>query len=166
MARMPSPLNFSMTAYATYTEADTYFANRLHVVAWNGATNANKTIALTEATQRIDRLRFGGYLLESDQELEFPRYYDLEAGPEGDEEVPDDIKIATYELAFALLDGVDPDLEYENMAVSSQAYGSVRMSNTPDGLPHIAAGIPSMSAWRYLAPYLASGKAIRIRRVS
>lgn len=155
-----------MTAYATYTEADTYFANRLHVAVWNGSTSANKTIALTEATQRIDRLRFGGYLVEDDQALEFPRYYDLDAGPEGDEEVPEDIKIATYELAFTLLDGVDPDLEYENMAVSSHAYSSVRVSHTPDEIPHIAAGIPSMSAWRHLAPYLASGKAIRIKRVS
>jgi len=155
-----------MTTYGTYIEADTYFENRLHVSVWTGASTANKTKALIEATQRIERLRFAGYLVEDDQELEFPRYYDSVAGPDGTEEIPDDIKIATYELALALLDGIDPDMEFENLATVGQTYSNVRMTRSDDTLEHIAAGIPNATAWRYLQPYLASSKTIRMRRVS
>lgn len=154
-----------MTAYDTYINADTYFTNRLHTLAWDEATSVEKTTALTEATQRIDRLRFSGILVDDDQELEFPRYYGDEV--EGDEVIPDDIKIACYELAFVLLDGIDPDLEFENLAVVSHGYSSVRMaksSTVPQD--HIAAGIPSATAWRYLKPYLASDRSIRTYRVS
>lgn len=156
----------TLTAYATYTEGDAYFTQKLYVTAWTGATNANKTKALIMATQMIDRLRFAGFLVDDDQILEFPRYYDEDEGAQGDEEVPDDILYACYELAYALLDGVDPDLELENMGVSSHAYSSVRQSHTPDQMPHIAAGIPSASAWRYLAQYLAPAKTIKMKRVS
>lgn len=154
-----------MTAYDTYINADIYFATRLHVLAWNEASSSDKTIALTEATQRIDRLRFSGNLVEDDQDLEFPRYYGDEA--EGNEEIPDNIKIACYELAFTLLDGIDPDLEFENLGVVGQGYSSVRISKLSTAiLDHIAAGIPNMTAWRHLLPYLAQSKAIRLHRVS
>lgn len=154
-----------MAAYDTNTNADTYFTNRLHTLAWDEAASTDKTIALTEATQRIDRLRFSGVKVDDDQELEFPRYYGDD--PEGDEVIPDDIKIACYELAFALLDDVDPDFELENLTVASQGYSSVRVAKF-GAMPqaHIAAGIPSATAWRYLASYLASDRAIKIHRVS
>lgn len=154
-----------MSAYDTYINADTYFVNRLHVIAWRSASTANKTIALAEATQRINHLRFSGIKVEIGQELEFPRYYGDD--PEGDEVIPDDIKIATYELAFALLDGVDPDLEYENLRVTQSVYSSVRITQSPTDIPpHTAAGIPSVLAWRHLLPYLAPDRTIRMHRVS
>ena len=160
MARDPLP------AYDTYDNADDYFEGKLHTLAWDEATNAQKTTALIEATQRIDRLRFSGFQVDDDQELEFPRYYDLEAGAEGDEEVPDDILIATYEVAYALLDGVDPDLELDNLRVTSNAYGNVKMTTAANDTPeHTAAGIPSVTAWRYLLPYLAPAKTVKLRRV-
>jgi len=153
------------SAYDTYINADTYFVNRLHTQSWDEAPSTQKTIALTEATQRIDCLRFSGAKVDEDQELEFPRYYGDD--PEGDEIIPNDIKIACYELAFTLLDGVDPDLETENLAVVSLGYSSVRVAKsgmTPQD--HIAAGIPSLTAWRHLMPYLASDREIKIYRVS
>lgn len=154
-----------MAAYDTYINANTYFADRLHVLAWDEASSANKTIALTEATARIDRLRFSGDPVEDDQELEFPRYYGDEA--DGTEIVPDDIKIACYELAFTLLDEVEPDLEFENLGVVSHKYSTVQMSSNANAIfDHIAAGIPSATAWRYLAPYLADAKGIQLNRVS
>jgi hypothetical protein len=153
-----------MTAYITYQDADTYFESRLHTVAWDESTSTEKTTALAEATMRIERLRFSGELVDADQELEFPRYYGDEA--DGTEEIPDDIKYACCEIAMALLDGVDPDQELEGRAIVSQAYSSVRITKNPN-VPqdHIAAGIPSLTAWRYLMPYLASSRAIKIYRV-
>ncbi len=154
-----------MAAYDTYGNADTYFATRLHVLAWTESSNADKTKALTEASYRIDRLRFSGDVVVDGQDLEFPRYYGDEV--EGDEVVPVDIKIACYECAFALLDGVDPELELENLAMSSQGISSVRNTYARGEAPeHIAAGIPSAYAWRFLQRYLARGKTVRLSRVN
>ncbi len=159
-----------MAAYGTYTEGDTYFATRLYVSAWTEATNANKTIALTEASMRMDRLKFAGILVDDDQELEFPRYYldydGTDNGPEGDEVIPDDIQNACFELAFVLLDGKDPDLELENLTVLSHKFGNIVTGKSGQILQHILAGIPSALAWHYLLPYLTSGRALKLNRVS
>lgn len=153
-------------AYLTVAEANTYFASRLHKLAWDEATSNSKGIALAEATERIDRLRFAGWPVDSEQVNEFPRYYDYVDGAEGTETVPEDIEKATAEVALALLDGVDPEFEFENLTVSSNAYSSVRTSRNTQLTPaHTAAGIPSALAWRYLLPWLAPDKPIQIIRV-
>ena len=150
-----------MAAYDTYDNADTYFTNRLHVSSWTGSTQSQKTIALTEASARIDRLRFIGEKVVAAQDLEFPRYYD-------DELIDyDDIKIASYEVAYALLDGVDPDLELENLAVSARGISSARTTYARWEAPeHFAAGIPSAYAWAFLRPFLRPSGTVKIRRVS
>lgn len=154
-----------MAAYDTAANADTYFATRLHVLAWTESSTADKDKALAEASNRIDRLRFKGSKVVADQERAFPRYYGEEA--DGTETVPNDIKIACYESAFAVLDGVDPELELENLAVSSQGISSVRSTYARGEVPeHFAAGIPSAYAWRFLKPYIARGNIVRLRRVS
>lgn len=153
-------------SYSTVAEANTYFQTRLYSQAWDEATTANKTIALAEATERIDRLRFAGWPVDDDQANEFPRYFDWSEGADGTEEVPDDIKKAEAEIAMALLDGIDPDQEAEDLRVGSSGYSSVRMArNTRDAVPHVAAGIPSMTAWRYLLPWLSPDRKIVINRV-
>lgn len=154
-----------MAAYETYTAADTYFLDRLYVAEWTASTNSDKTKALTEASARIDRLKFAGTKVDSAQTEEFPRYYGDEAV--GDEAVPTDIKIACYEVAFALLDGVDPELELENLAVSARGVSSARTTYARGEVPaHFAAGIPSAYAWNYLKPYLKASGTIKIHRVS
>ena len=153
-----------MPAYGTYVEGNTYFANRLHVLAWDEAASSQKTIALAESSSRIDRLRFAGVAVEDDQGLEFPRYYGDEA--DGTEVIPDEIQNACFELAYVLLDGVDPDLEFENLGIASQSYSGVALSRNTNRMDHIAAGIPSASAWRFLMPFLADSKGIQLNRVT
>lgn len=81
--------------------------------------------------------------------------------------VPTDILIACYEIAYALLDGVDPEQETDNLAVVSEGYSSVRSTyNRVLQQQHLAAGVPSMTAWRYLLPYLRDNKGIKLSRVS
>jgi hypothetical protein len=152
-----------MAAYDTYVNADLYFAERLHVQSWTGSTVAQKTIALTEASARIDRLRFIGEKVDDDQALEFPRYEDDTEDLIDD----DDITIACYEVAYALLDGVDPDLELENLAVSARGISSARTTYDRGEAPeHFAAGIPSAYAWSFLRPFLRPSGTVKIRRVS
>ena len=93
------------------------------------------------------------------QELEFPRGTDTV--------VPDSIKFACWEITHALLDGVDPDLELENLGVVSQGLASVRTTYNRNHtqIEHIKNGIPSAAAWRYLRPFLRDGDAIKFSRV-
>lgn len=152
-------------AYSTQVEAAVYFLNRLHVASWTAASLSDREKALEEATQRMDRLRYSGIKVDVDQDNEFPRYYGDEA--DGTEEVPADIKTACNECAFALLDEVYPEKDFENLSVVSEAFASVRTSYDRESVSeHVAAGIPSAYAWRFLKPFLADAQAIRLNRVS
>jgi hypothetical protein len=147
------------SAYCTVDEAQSYFDGRLNTDAWDDATSTNKEKSLINATRLIDRLNFKGTKTSDSQDLQFPR--------DEDTTVPDDIKYACSELALALLDGVDPELEFENLRMVSQGYANVR--STYDSLipaEHINAGIPSVAAWRYLKPYLRDAQAVDLSRVS
>lgn len=145
------------TAYCTVVEAGTYFANRLHTEAWDQATAVDQAKALIMASDAIDRLNFNGSKTDDDQERQFPR--------DDDVDVPNDIKIACMECAIAFLDGVSPELEYENLDLTSQGYSSVRSTyNHGSPQPHIVAGIPSATAWRYLKPYLRDWTRVRLSR--
>jgi len=177
-------LNFSYygmqageTPAARLAEANSYFAQRLHEVAWSAATDADKEKALIAARGVIDALNFKGskaavyaanaepgsaaaLAAEASQPLEFPRGADIE--------VPEAIRIAGYEVAYALLDGKDAELELENLAVSAMGYAGVRTSYDRTGLPveHIINMVPSSVAWRLLRPFLRDSDALKLSRLS
>ena len=94
------------------------------------------------------------------QELEFPRGSDIA--------VPSAIERACYEIAYSLLDGKDPELALEAIAVSSQAYSSVRTSYNRDQKPlaHVMNLIPSAIAWAILVPFLRDDNYVEFSRVS
>ena len=146
-----------MASYGTYADGDTYFATRLWVSAWTEASDANKMIALAEATTRIDQLRFYGEKTDADQDNEFPRDTD---------DTPDEIKYACFEIALELLDGKNPDIEFENLSIKMHRYDKVHTERSGAMPAHTLAGIPSVLAWRCLEPYLASNRTLRISRVS
>ncbi len=165
--------------YGSIAGGDAYFATRLHSDAWDNASPSDKQKALYTATRYMDRLNYKGqkhtvYELmeanedatdaeiraaEASQELEFPR--------DADTITPADIELACYEIAFALLDGVDPDIELENLGVQTQSYAGVKTAYNRDQQPieHLIHGIPSALAWRILKPYLRDGRHLRLDRV-
>ena len=166
------------TPYTNIAEADAYFEERLYSNLWTNTIASEKEKALKQAANIIDRLRYVGvkhsvYVVALtgvaddtdlqaaylDQEHEFPR--------NADTEVPEDVKKASFEIAFALLDGVDMEQELRSLSTVSQGYASVR--NTYDRmqhtLEHFAAGIPSGIAWRYLKRFLADPGDVKISRV-
>ena len=166
--------------YGTLSEANEYFALRLHSTAWLDSSVADRPKALWAATLIVDALNFKGYkapvyallaatplatseeirTAEASQALEFPRGEDTV--------VPEDIRRASYEIAYAILDGKDPELELENLGIVSQGYASVRTTYARNQVPieHIVNGIPSPQAWRWLKPFLRDDDAIRLSRVS
>jgi len=169
--------------YGTLVEANSYFSNRLHEEAWYGSDATERPKALVAATRIIDGLNFKGYKhavysilydadgyeyditeeeirdAEASQELEFPR---------GDDAVvPEIIKIACWEITHALLDGIDPDIEVENLGVVSQGYASVRTTYARNQaqIEHLMHGVPSATAWRILKPFLRDSDLIILSRM-
>ena len=146
-------------SYLDRLDANDYFNGRLNSEAWEDAANTDRNKALITATKMIEQLNFIGIKNSEDQEFQFPRG--------GDSTTPQEILDAVCELAYELLDGKDPDLEFENLAMTSQGYGNVRSTYDRSIVQeHILAGIPSVRAWRLLKPYLRDSKAIIISRVS
>ncbi len=166
--------------YGTLNEANTYFDSRLHSTVWFNESNSNRTKALYKATTIVEALNYKGRkatvytVLEADadatqatirtaeaaQTLEFPR--------DADTTVPDQIDIATYEIAFALLDGIDPDMELDNLAVIKQQYAGVKTDydRSIQSIAHIVNGVPSATAWRILRPFLRDSFGIKLSRIS
>ena len=112
------------TAYCTEAEVDDYMSGRLSTDAWDSAIAGDKDAARIMATRAIDRLNFVGKKTDLSQELQFPR--------DADSDVPQEIKNACAEEALSLLDGKDPDLEFENIGMTSQTYANVRSSYDTD----------------------------------
>jgi hypothetical protein len=181
------PLNFDYYGKQTgdtpaerVAEASEYFSQRLHETAWTGASDADREKALIAARGIIDGLNYKGHkasvytllqtnpsasqeqirAAEASQPLEFPRGADTE--------VPEAIRIAEYEIAYALLDGKDPELELENLAVSAMGYGAVKTNYERSQLPieHVVNLVPSSAAWRLLKPFLRDSDALKLSRLS
>lgn len=148
-----------MANYAEITDANTYFDTRLFTSIWDNASETDQIAALTMATQAIDNLNFLGELTEDDQENQFPRYED--------DSVPTAIVNACCEIALSLIDGKDPEMEFENLTMSDFIYGEVKTKYNRRLLPeHIVAGIPSITAWRLLLPYIRDPRSIKMERLS
>ena len=144
--------------YGTLLEAEAYFADvRLNAEAWDESQEATRLKALKSATVKIDRLSYKGTQTNVGQVREWPR--------NGATEVIDDIKIACFEIALALLDGVDPDLEEEALGSMTDAYATIRITSDPTiRKDHVKAGIPSTEAWKHLLPYLSDPLNLHIKR--
>ncbi len=80
--------------------------------------------------------------------------------------IPQDLKDAACELAFAYLDGIDPEKEFENLSMISQGYANVRSTyDRSIRQEHIESGVVSIKAWQLIKPYLDVSKELKISRV-
>jgi len=138
-------------------EANNYFSSRLFGGTW--FTSSNRDQALLEAEKRIALLDLKGEPLGDDP---FPRkYFRREGTFFEEEEVPEDIKEAVYELAFTLL-----TKKPEDPRIIRESFLGASIQYNPDYSPtHVIAGIPSERAWKILAKYINNHKTIRIERV-
>jgi len=144
--------------YGTVNDANNYFEQMLEGQRWMNTPQEKRVKALISATRRIEQLNFRGQMASADQPLQFPRGTDTT--------VPVDIEQACYELAQALLKGIDPDTEAANLRNSLQAYGGLRTElNTEQPQPWTIAGIPSFTAWQLLLPYMEEVRGVKLERV-
>jgi hypothetical protein len=179
-----------MAYYGTLAGANSYFANRLHSDSWANSAPADRPKALLEATRLIDSLSYRGvkhavwsimYEYDTDteieekildtppsrdeviaadatQELEFPRGKDTVP--------PQEIEWACYEIAFALIEGFDPEDAIDRLRVTQQTYAAVRTTYANDiaAMEYLVYGIPTARVWRWLLPYLKLDGLIKISR--
>lgn len=147
------------SAYVTNSEANTFFQDeRYNSALWNQTDESTKTKLLLEATRLIDNLNFMGDKAVEAQELEFPRGTD--------EDVPEDIKIACYEIAYAILSGrdVEHDALLAGQNTASTQLGRLVVDPDVVNLAKVHS-IPSVKAWSKLRPYLRNGSVITLSRV-
>jgi hypothetical protein len=125
-------------------DADAYFGERLFIRPWENALDTEKDKALIMATSLISRLSIISFTV-----------------------TPQDLKNAVCELALALLDGRNPEMEFENLSLLTSQYSSVR-STYDRSIPqeHIQAGIPSYLAWKLIRPYLDVSQGVILSRAS
>lgn len=93
-------------SYSSRADAQTYFDDRLGSDAWEDATDNEKDQSLVTATRMIDRVPFEGEKTSDSQPLEWPRTgaTDKDGNELPDDELPEVLLEAVYELALALLE--------------------------------------------------------------
>lgn len=159
-----------MTSLDTVENADAYFATRSNTTAWSTSTEPVKQNALYDATRFLNQFAYVGRKTATDQEHEWPRYGVIVSGEAWDKDtIPNEIKYALYEIAFAIIRGVDPEREIRSLRVVSRGFASVRTTYDPGRIPeYLQYGCPSAQAWLYLLPFLTreGTGVVRLHRVN
>lgn len=92
------------TTYLSEADADTYFASSFNAATWTALTNAEKTVALKEATRWLETLCWKGKKCSDTQPLQWPRKLDAAGCCSAlvCTALPEAMVQATAELALAL----------------------------------------------------------------
>ena len=159
-------MELSWLGYGSLVLANNYFSMRLNTFNWDQASADDRIRANNEAFEASNRFNYVGQKFVVQQALNADadateatlRAADLtQVGefPRGDSTVvPDEVRWAQYLWSLALLSGRVPEDDFENLAVTSQAYGGVRQSYNRDiSMDHLALLIPSPAAFNYLRPW-------------
>lgn len=144
--------------YGSISEATTYFESRFHNSVWYSTLDSKKTRALESASRIVDNFNYFGEKEDPDQEHQFPR---TGFG------TPTKILEAVYEIAYALLDGRDPEKDALNLNVTGARAGLRYDSFDPKYTPlNILHGVPSLAAWNNLLPYFRDPNKVQLIRRS
>lgn len=167
----------SANSYVTLAEAEAYFADRLRVDAWTGASSADKEKALLTACRHIEACRIRvhrrpyGYPGEPpdmmgrpydplapsnpDQALSFPRKKDKDN--DGNFAIPRRVKDAQCEEALALLArGAEQERRRALQAAGVTSFSVDGLSESY-GSPGAAHPLESAEARTLLAPFIDRG---------
>jgi len=147
-----------MTAYLTVEEASAILGERLNVDTWTSASYADKTKALKQSTQIVNKFRYIGDKLSITQSNEFPRQDGI---------LPEDVKLACCLIALALLDNTNPEAEQARINVVQRSVSTIKTTYDRSFNPeYLRNGVPSSEAWGLLKQYMADSGSVRLNRVS
>jgi len=149
-----------INSYATVSEADSYFEDRLDAAAWSSASEDIKAKALVTASQMLNGMNWFGIAVSESQTLAFPRtgsYFETRTGSQMPlNPIPQRIIVANYELAYHLLnnDGLLDDTgQVESIGISSIDIKKIRSASKINSyvrslIRPLLAGAGSNSWWR------------------
>lgn len=146
-----------MSYYATYALLEAYTLKSLRARdIFRAAEQEDVEIALNQADEIIDGLAFVGTPLTPAHAFPRTEY----------QTVPENISKAAIEIALALLDGVDTELEYEATRHTSEGMETAQVTYSQRSEPmHVLLGIPSRRAYTLMLPYLQQSGEIELCRV-
>lgn len=121
-----------INSYATVSEANAYFENRLNSSKWEEADDGVKSQALVTATSILDSFDWQGIIADETQSLAFPRvgtYFDSKVGYEVSisNSTPVRILHANFELAYHLIS--NSTLLDDTGTVQSLSIGAISLSS-------------------------------------
>lgn len=168
--------------YGSVSGGDTYFSTQFHSYDWDQASNADKSKALTLASELIDQFDYAEQKYAIVQVGDCEDYENKAAYeaairaanasqphefPRGTvNTVPTEIEEAAYLIAKALLSGRDPEMDLETATNKNSRYGDLSTSTDVEGntMEHIAHLIPSPRAWNKIRPFLRERDEFRFSR--
>lgn len=124
-----TPKGITANSYATLAQANAYHDGRLFSSVWTSASDANKEIALVQATRLLDQsFEWQGGQTTIEQALRWPRYntWSRDGINYSIDLIPDPIVEATAELARLLL-AVDREAEPGTLGLRSLRVGSIAL---------------------------------------
>lgn len=128
-----------MSQLVTNEEADAYFATRMDSDLWDAITEAEKTKALTQASRILLRFRY--------KSTDWPQqFYD-----------------ACCEIAYALVDGINPEIEKQLLGTKSANVSGMSIGLSDSYKEHVIAGVPSATAWSWIKPLIVDVSTFYIR---
>jgi hypothetical protein len=120
-------------SYLTLAEADAYHETHLYSDDWDGSDDATKNVALVMATRLMDSMfEWAAFPSDEDQALQWPRSGVMAANKlelVADDEIPQELKNATAELARQLISGDrTADSDIESLGITSLSAGPVSLA--------------------------------------
>lgn len=142
--------------YINVADTDSWLATTSEDTSfWSPLTSEEKLSILRDSTAIINRLRFRGEKTSSSQINAFPRY--------STSVIPQNIMRATVYIALSISEGFSPNIEYTDLGrVSQKTAGISSTYTTKQPAEHVVAGVPSVTAWRLLLPFMPNPKYITL----
>ena len=147
-------------SYITVAEATTILANFFDTENFDDATEANKELALKQATRDIDSLKYLGTKYDDEQALLFPRdFVNYAQGETALQVVNDKIKIAQALEALKIMDnrvdGEDQMIALQKKGVKSQSVEGTSVTYSDDSIDKQRKKVmKSDEALVYLKPFI------------
>jgi len=163
------------TSYLSVAAAATILESELNTSPWDSSDVPLREKALLMATRVVESLAFAGSKVDSTQVLQFPRQLKLPVNSwqgvtgsvPGPTTIPSQIERAVALMAVAFLDGIDPDIEFDNLQMIHSKYNGIEMNfGRAEYTQYKVLGIPCYSAWKLLKPFLRDGRGLSLSRVS
>ena len=129
-------------SYVTVAEADAYFADSYGRGKWATSAQADREALVISASRSLDQyINWSGQRATSTQSMEWPRKgtFDRAGNLIPDTIIPSQVKYATYELAYYMLD-TGGALSFSDQTVDMVKLGSIEVEFTPHSTD---VGIPS-----------------------